>query len=129
MTAIIVYEIAITFETVITVIFWSFLFKPKDYFDIYVLNSILVHSCPLLFLILEFIMTRWLFRFQHFVIVFIPGVLYTGINFLIVKISGNPIYVILKWDSFMSLLISIGIGGLYFGAFVFYWLMTKLRFK
>ena len=61
-----VFEMAFGMEFVITIVYWVFLHRIEDtLFSTMV--GILVHSTPILSLLLEFSITRWIFRMKHLV--------------------------------------------------------------
>ena len=98
-------------------------------YNIYYINNILIHSIPLFSLLCEYYFIRWLFRYQHLAIIILPGCLYTLVNFLFTIISGTPVYPILKWNSFTSVLICLGIGLLYIAVFLLLTYISHIRYK
>lgn len=71
--AIVVFEVAISFEFIITIVFWTLLWKPRP-LDIGLVFNILNHSVPLISLLIEFYIQRWRFRYTHLVAVAACGV-------------------------------------------------------
>ncbi len=104
---------ALTFEIVITIVFWTFLFNPDQPVSLAYYYTRLVHSTPLLLLLLEFMANRFLFRLEQLPILLIPGVAYIVVNYGYTKITGNPVYKILTWDSATSYYMAGGISLLY----------------
>mmetsp|Transcript_31026 Transcript_31026/g.27440 ORF Transcript_31026/g.27440 Transcript_31026/m.27440 type:complete len:266 (+) Transcript_31026:13-810(+) len=101
--------LSICFQIVITVIYWAFLDEdPSD--DIKRrLFLILIHTTPFIFVLIEFLMQKWLFRKEHFLATFIVAILYTPVNYFGSTWRGEPLYPIIIWDPvWLSLLIFAG---------------------
>ena len=109
--AVIMYEIAICTEIVLSILFWLLLWKPPKEYTFKTYFAIWTHSSPLAFLLIDFWMQRWIFRLNRAWIVFVVGIVYAIVNFSYVKLYGIPIYPILPWNNTASIvLISVALG-------------------
>jgi hypothetical protein len=123
----VIFETAITFEVVITVVFWTFLFNPAQPVSLRYYYTRLVHSTPLLCLAMEFIYNKWVFRIQQFPIIVLPGIAYIGVNYEVTKVTGVPVYSILTWDSNLTYIVLGGITVLYVLSFLIFNYISAMR--
>lgn len=112
-TAVWFHEMALSFDVMITIMYWGFVRSSQLDNDVYYYYDIFIHILPLVFNLIDFILVRWKFRLQHFVTLVIVGVLYGIFNFTYVKITGEVIYSILSWDPvWQSMLLIVGLAAL-----------------
>jgi len=106
--AVLLFQVTITTEIVLSTIFWALLWNPpaeKRFIDYF---NITTHLGPAIFLILDFLMQKWIFKYNHIVVIFGVLISYTVFNFSYVKYYGHVIYPILTWED-MSSFILIGV--------------------
>lgn len=96
------YEVAICAEVVLTTLFWVLLYNPPKEFTPRWAYFLSIHITPVAFLLIDFCMQRWVFRFNHISLVLFMGIVYAVFNYSYVKLSGRYIYPILKWDDTSS---------------------------
>jgi hypothetical protein len=116
MTIVIIYELSLTTEIVITIVFWAVLFKGDLATGINLTNDVLCHSLPLLVLLLEYAVNAWRFRHQHIVFIVAFGVAYAIVNMIATKVWKAP-YDIIEWNDFTSFLYIFGVLVLYILSF------------
>ena len=86
------------------------------------------HSLPLACLVIDYIINAVPFARRHLAGILVFALGYILINFLVVKISGKPVYPILKWNDWASVILCIMI--LVFSVVlfeVFYWI-NRVKF-
>lgn len=90
---VILFELSMTFEFVITLNFWAILFKYQEG-TIYnkILINLAVHLVPFLLLLIEFVQNRIRFVFRHLVVAALILVGYSVINIILTLKRGEPIY-------------------------------------
>lgn len=100
------YEIAFAFETVITIVYWGFLFQGyKDGFTFYLdLNG---HGFPLIALLIDFILNPVEFYIRRYLFLLLVALLYVLVN-LSYTLAYQPVYSILKWTDYFSYVLSVG---------------------
>jgi len=120
------FEISLSTEVVITVVFWVFLYEDPGNAKERA-NAFMQHLNPLLILMTEFILNPWLFHHSH--VLFLVGLsfLYIPTNFIGTKVKGEPIYGILSWESMLTAYYLMGIVGLLICSFHMLALISKLR--
>lgn len=92
------FELAISFEIVITITFWFALFPmivKTGRLDLPM--NITVHALPLILLIIDFVLNRVPFVLRHIVIAIFVILIYGIMNMAITLITGHPIYPILDY--------------------------------
>lgn len=127
--AVIVFKVAISMEVVLTGLFWALLWHtPKEYTFFHYFN-ITTHSFPLAFLVLDFFLQKWVFRYNHVWIVLSVALIYAIFNYSWVVAYGKPIYPILTWKDYGSVVL---IGMALFMTYIshtFLYLLTQLNTK
>ena len=94
------YEVALCFQVVITVVYWAFLFKgANSALEIYLDANF--HGIPLAALLLEFIFNSYSFNIRRYLIVMIFASAYLIIN-LAYALLYEPVYSILPWNDWFS---------------------------
>lgn len=109
---IIMFEMTMTMNIVITVVFWSVITQYKDVFNrpaAFLAYTSYTHSLPLVTFLFEYSLHTVPVIKRHIIIIFTIGVLYALINLTHTKISGNPIYPPLSWDTVASVMFGIGV--------------------
>ena len=111
--AVLLFEVSVWIQVVITILFWSLLWKsPKEYtFKEYF--GILKHSLPWAFMLIEFLMQKWVFKIERIWIVIVTATLYMLVNFTYVKMTGFPIYPILPWNNIASVILKLLLANLW----------------
>ena len=99
------YEISLCFQTVITIIYWGFLFKGADTALAIYLDANF-HGVPLAALLLEFIFNSYSFNIRRYLIVLIVAGSYLIINMTYALIH-KPVYRILPWNDWLSYVLSL----------------------
>ena len=123
-TAVLIYELWLPLNILITTIYWTLLFKPAEGIRFWYL--LWIHLFPLVFTLCEFRMQKWLFRAEHFI--FVLGILiaYMIVNYTETKVSGKPLYPILPWDPFWKSFIVCALWGVFIAITYFSaWHITK----
>ena len=103
------FEIAFSFETVITIVYWGFLFEGQDDpFKLYI--DFTGHLFPITALFLDFIFNPFSFNIRRYLMAIIAASLYVLIN--LIYTLGNepdkPVYPILKWTDGFSYGLTVG---------------------
>ncbi|CAI2380196.1 unnamed protein product [Moneuplotes crassus] len=128
--ALVLFEIALSIEIILCILFWSFLWEGPDEYHFHQVFDILAHSAPAVFLVADFFLQKWLFRFQHIIFIIIVALVYLLINLIYVKSTGFHIYPILKWNDYFSyliILISFVMALIIHGGFVFISIITTRK--
>lgn len=99
------FEIAMAFEVVITVIYWGFLFNGfVDSFTLYLdLNG---HGFPILALAIDFILNSYEFYIRRYLFLLMLAVPYLVIN-LSYALLNTPVYGILTWVDWLSYVLGL----------------------
>ena len=103
------FEVIVPINLMVTTVYWSLLSEsvlamhannPAFY-----LNSVLVHSVPLVATIANFCVTDIVFKPSH-CLGYVPiGFLYCSLNYYATVTSGKPVYWFLDWQDYKSVLI------------------------
>ncbi len=99
----ILFELALSSEVVVFLIFWTIMFpilevhKQQIYFGL-----VADHLVPFVLLMIEFIMNRIRFSIRHLVIAAKILVIYGVVNMIYTLSKGEPIYSGIDWKSFDS---------------------------
>ena len=101
-SAVIMYDIAICSEIVLSILFWLLLWKTPEEYTFYDIFNIITHSVPVAFTLIDFVLQKWIFRFNQVTVVFLIGLIYGLVNFTYVKLYNKPIYPILPWNDTAS---------------------------
>lgn len=125
-TALLLFETAIVWEIVITIVFWSILYKDVKSFifgGIDDFNMHFDHIFPVVFLLIEFSTNKYLFRLQHWIIVVFLGSIYAAFNWVYVLTTGKRIYPILTWKDAMT---AVWVVALFFGMILTFFILYKI---
>lgn len=100
------FEIAMAFEVVITVVYWGFLFNGfVDAFTFYLdLNG---HGFPIVALIIDFILNSYEFYIRRYLLSLMVAVPYLLIN-ITYSLLKTPVYGILTWVDWLSYVLGLG---------------------
>jgi hypothetical protein len=124
-TAVWFFEMALTFDVMITVSYWTLIYSHQPHHKVVEWYTVWIHILPLVSSLIDFYLTRWRFRMQRFVTVLAIGVIYGIFNFTYVRITGEPIYDVLTWESWSdSLLLMFGLLVLLSGTFWAFWRLS-----
>ena len=127
-TAVIVYEVNMVFNFMITLIFWTVLWwHPTEWswIDYYMA---IIHIVPFSVPCQEFVIQRWSFRYNHFVVILMLATFYLALSYYWAK-THWPIYAFLSWEDIGTWIFAFIV--LFFGYLsfvVFYWI-AKLKQK
>ena len=94
------FEIAISLQLPVTIMYWGFDYKPGMSTDMLIL-TINAHGMPFIFLLIDACMNSFCFPRLHFVFVLVIGFVYGLIN-VIYTLKVRPIYDVLDWKSWVS---------------------------
>lgn len=100
----VLFEIMMSTNVVITIVFWVFLFPEVDmsmYSFAGKLDMVWTHCVPCVVTLIEYSMNAWRFKNSHWVVLLIFGLVYGLVNLIGTLIYG-PIYPIITWKDFMS---------------------------
>ena len=126
---IVVFELTMCMNIVITIVFWAVIAASKDVFSrtgFFLAYTTYIHSVPLITFIIEHCIHPIPVIKRHIVIVLPIGIFYTIMNLTHAKITGKPIYPPMSWDSVAS--VSFGLGVVVFAVasyFFVYWINQK----
>ena len=120
------FEAAIIFELGITLVYWTMLHDPTEPFSWSKLEHICIHSLPMALLTLDFFMQRWVFRYNHVVIMFMIGIPYLFVNYYW-TVNHWTIYPMLTWDDIGSVIFVLLYIILTYMSFVLLYLFTRLN--
>ena len=123
----VMFEIAICAEVVLSILFWLLLWEPPKEYNFFEIFDMTTHIFPVLFLFIDFLMQKWIFRFNHFTVILAVGVIYAIVNFTYVKITGKTIYPILPWDDVESYILIFSAIVLLFITFIVLYFITYLN--
>ena len=108
---IILFELALVMELVITPFFWLFLWpgiKSTQLEGWHFPNIVCPHFVPLFFLLIDYSYNQIPFIKRHLFIMLFVTVSYLIVNLVCTKVSGIPVYPIMTWDSFGTCMIPVG---------------------
>jgi hypothetical protein len=129
----IVYQVALTWETVITIVYWSILWSTENHANhswwYYFWRTALVHILPLVYLLIDYSMNRFYFEESHIWIITGTMVAYGGVNIAVTKITGKPVYGPLSWDSLFSWGLGLALLPFAIGTAYAWFALTKCKFK
>ena len=91
------FELTFTYEWLITIFYWSFLYDPLNPIIPPLHIDICQHIVPLACLIVEYCLNKIPFIMSHLVFVILFGLVYGGYNCAWTIISGSPVYSIITW--------------------------------
>ena len=92
---------AVVFEYIVTLIFWTALYDGSGDF-----NTFAAHILPCTLLTIDFACNRIYVDFMQFIANLIILTLYGMVNLIATKAMGYPVYPIMEWNSFTSVLIA-----------------------
>ncbi|CAI2379830.1 unnamed protein product [Moneuplotes crassus] len=104
--AVIIFQVALNLEILLTILFWGLLWKTPEEYTYGHFIAILAHSLPAGFLLIDFLLQKWVFRFNHIWFIFLTALIYGIVNFMFVKYTGVYVYPILKWNDIVSIILS-----------------------
>ena len=96
----------LTFEAVTVVFYWFFLYDPLDYpTDWLIFRNHINHSFPFALLAIDFIISTIPFNYNHIGhFLFIMAFYGFGVNLPVTLATGEPVYSVLTWEGFGSVL-------------------------
>ena len=99
----ILFTISLTWEVIITIVFWTVLTTRIKMFDnLFYFWDDQYHIFPLLSLMIEFLTNKWKFEYIHLIHIAVWSLWYGIINLLYVLITGRVIYPFLTWKDWRS---------------------------
>eukprot|EP00919_Chromeraceae_sp_WS-2016_P001135 GHVR01002843.1.p1 GENE.GHVR01002843.1~~GHVR01002843.1.p1 ORF type:complete len:228 (-),score=-2.73 GHVR01002843.1:291-974(-) len=112
------FQMGLTFETAIFIIYWARLWPShrdscignNEEIQCIVrtfLNNIQTHMLGVPIMLVDFFLTRLPFYYSHALIAFFIGVIYLVTSFITTKLRGRPIYPILTYKDYSSVIIVI----------------------
>ena len=120
-----IFEVAFSFEIIITIVYWAFLFDGQDDpFLLYI--DFTGHLFPIAALLLDFIFNSFSFNIRRYLIALIVASTYVVVNltYTLGNEPDKPVYPILKWTdgfsyglvigAFVLALITFGVGILFY---------------
>jgi len=102
---------ALVFESVVTLIFWTMLYKYVADIDQGFLWNFLVrsqHTVPFGVLFIDFWLNSCVYELRFLWVELTIIFLYGMVNLVVTKVSGLPVYPPMSWDSVTSVLIALG---------------------
>ena len=125
---------AVVFEGFVTLMFWPFFFSDiKAHFGSkqpsQILGTYLDHILPLFMLLVDFCLNRIYFEFSQFPINFIIIFIYGMVNMIVTLNRETPVYSIMPWDSFISVVVAFGMLPTFFLIWVTFHYLGKLKFS
>jgi len=102
-------EVALVVETLVSLFFWLLLYKDMvknpRYEDPVKYLELIIDHILIIFLLLDFMVSTVPFVRRHIKAMVPIGVSYLTLNFIVTKYQGRPIYNVISWDSWLSMLI------------------------
>jgi hypothetical protein len=125
------FVMTLTFEVVITIIFWTALYSPPspDESTFNKAKGAMDHSMPLLMLLIDFFLNAMIINPYQIIWTILIMVAYGLENLIIVLGTGFIIYPILEWDSISSLWVTIGITILTVFSYVLFYYLAVYKDK
>ena len=129
------FEIAVSIEIVITLVFWLLLWEEAKNHPFYEppmrkLGLVLDHGLPIVILTLDYVVNATPIICRHLLIIAIICLFYLFVNFYATKMQGFPVYGPMSWDSVTAVLFALALWA--FGASAFLVLyklnLRKLKF-
>jgi hypothetical protein len=124
---------AITFEGVIVIFYWVFLYDSTEaaaWTEWRLIRNHINHTIPISLLFLDFILNTIPFTYRHLphclALILIYGF---GVNLPITKISGEPIYKVLTWDNNATIYYVSGLMALFFVSFFTWYFLALFKNK
>ena len=125
-SALITSQVSLASDFVVTIVYWTLLFDGtfsptlKFWYDVF------SHGYPLLINLLDFALSKFIWRIQHFVAFLALALTYGAYSYFYQAVTGNPIYGFLDWSNFTFALIVmlaiIALGSIFW--FIFYGIST-----
>ena len=97
--AIVLFEVAVACDVVITLIYWLFIFQTPETWELGNYYETAIHILPLSFNLIDFSLIHWRFRSNHYVILMAIHIVYTSFNFGFFYVTGRLIYKIINWNN------------------------------
>lgn len=107
--AVILFEVCFTLELGLTIVYWSLLYRPPKVNDVDQLFRVLLHTSPLLLCFMDSMLQQWRFKKADVKVLVWAIVIYGIYNLIWTKATGVPVYVILPWEDYRSLLVCVGL--------------------
>ena len=126
------FEVSMMWNVIITVIFWSILYKDvvwNPFGSLQNFNIHTIHIFPILFCMIDYCTNVYLFRIHHLIIVNIVSFSYVFFNMVYTLKTGDAIYPMLTfegWDTVMWIGIMLFFSNF---AFIVLWKITTKRNK
>ena len=116
--ALIVSQVALASDFVVTIIFWTLLFNGSFEPTLKFWYEFFIHILPLVFNFIDFSFSKFVWRLQHYFALLALCISYTLFNFFYVKATGSPIYGFLNWEDLGT---GLFISGSIIGLGSFFW--------
>ena len=101
-------------EVGITIVYWTLIYKGPCEDPVFQVFRVLLHTAPLLLNSLDFLLQEWIFKKYHAAFVVLISMMYGMMNLVYTKISGKPIYDIMTWKDYKSLVIALCLVALFY---------------
>ncbi|CAI2379615.1 unnamed protein product [Moneuplotes crassus] len=105
--AVIVFQITLVTEIIVTLFFFGLLWETPEEMTTIHLFAISIHVTPLVFLLFDFFVQKWVFRPSHIWFTVATVAIYLVLNFIFVMATGLLIYPVLKWNDLVSVVIVV----------------------
>jgi hypothetical protein len=125
--AITVYEVILPIETIIVIVYWTLLFNPAEFVELYSqFSDISAHAVPLALLIIETVWGRLPFMLAHIWLVLV-GVAYVIVNAVFTVVDGKVVYKVLQWNLNPggATTFAVGIFVAAIAAYIMWWALVK----
>lgn len=125
------FQAALTWETVITIVYWALLWPTEDHSDgawhDFIRTSI-GHLWPFVYLMIDFVLNRYYFEWKQIWLILITVIIYGGVNITVTKTTGIPVYSVLAWDSVGSWMLGAVLIPFTIGVSIGYYYLSKWKF-
>jgi hypothetical protein len=106
------YEVSLVVETLVSLFFWLLLYKDMvknpRYEDPVKFLELIIDHILIIFLLLDCLVNSVPFVRRHMKAMVPIGVSYLTLNFAVTKYSGRPIYHVISWDSWATMIVVVG---------------------
>ena len=106
------YQTSLSLEIIITIVYWVLLYpliKNTEFLNknrLVQWHLALIHTVPIGCLVVDYFINAVPIAPRHLSGILAIAVLYLIDNIIVVKLSGKPVYVILKWNDWASIILS-----------------------
>jgi len=107
------YTMTLWWDIIITFVFWSFLLPTTNFGEVFYghpwgeFKLMTDHIFPLFFMSIDWFLNGISFEKNHVWVNAIPCTVYLFVNLTVVKVSGEPVYPGMTWNSFLSVILAL----------------------